>query len=196
MVRRGLAIGFLALFCAASALAQEAPPASPKITLDTTMGAVTIELDPVGAPKTSAHMLKLFKSKHYVGTQIIRVEPGFLIQFGDWDANLKYRVPPVGPVELETANNRHARGAVALARLDDPNSGRSSFYVDLADNPHLNAKPDAPPNTTGYAVFGRVVAGMDVLDAIAQVERAGADVGPFPGKLPKTPIVINSVKVE
>ena len=103
--------------------------------------------------------------------------------------------PHTGPVQLETATTHHQRGAVALAHGDDPNSGNSSWYFDLADNTSLNAKPDAAPNTTGYAVFGQVTAGMDVLDRIAAVELDPTR-GPFPGKLPKTPIVITAVKVE
>lgn len=201
MLRRTV-LAILAVAFAGAASAQEsaappaaAPPAPPRVTLTTTMGAITIELDTVGAPQTSAHMLRLFKSRHYVGAAIFRVEPGFLIQLGDLDRNLAYRVPPVGTVPLETATNRHARGGVALAHGDDPNSGRSSFYFELADNAHLNADPNAPPNTTGYAVFGKVVAGMDVLDRIGAVERDPAR-GPFPGKLPATPIVITAVRVE
>lgn len=191
MLRRVLLVISLLLF--GTAHAAEAPP--PRVTLETTMGAITFELDPIGAPKTSAHMLKLFRSKHYVGAAIFRVEPGYLIQLGDLDKTLTYRRPPAGTVPLETATNKHARGAVALARGDDPGSGQSSFYFDLAENANLNADPKAAPNTTGYAVFGKVVAGMDVLDAIAKVELDPVK-GPFPGKLPKTPIVVTAVKVE
>lgn len=202
MLRRAVlaAMSVLALAGAASAQAPQTPPepqtppALPRVTFETTMGAITIELDTIGAPRTAAHMLRLFRSRHYVGAAIFRVEPNFLIQLGDLDRNLVYRQPPVGTVPLETATNRHKRGGVALAHGDDPNSGRSSFYFELADNPHLNADPNAPPNTTGYAVFGQVVEGIEVLDAIARVER-DPERGPFPGKLPKTPIVITAVKV-
>ena len=141
-------------------------------------------------------MLRLFRTRHYVGAGIFRVEPGFLIQLGDLDRNLVYRQPPyTATVPLETENNRHVRGGVALAHGDDPDSGRSSFYFELADNPHLNATPGAAANTTGFAVFGKVVAGMDVLDRIAAVALDPAK-GPFPGKLPATPIVITAVRVE
>lgn len=199
MLRRAILSACLALALAGAASAQEttpptAPPA-PRVTLETTMGAITFELDTVGAPLTSAHMLRLFKTRHYVGASIFRVEPGFVIQLGDLDANLVYRQPPyTATVPLETATNRHFRGAVALAHGDDPNSGRSSFYFDLAANPNLNATPGAAPNTTGFAVFGKVVEGMDVLDRIAAVELDPTK-GPFPGKLPKTPIVITAVRV-
>ena len=198
MLRRAVLSAAFALAFMGAAQAQEtpAPPPAPRVTFETTMGAVTIEMDTVGAPRTSAHMLRLFKTRHYVGAAIFRVEPDFLIQLGDLDTNLVYRHPPYpATVPLETATNKHMRGGVALAHGDDPNSGRSSFYFELADNPHLNATPGAAPNTTGYAVFARVVEGMDVLDRIAQVERDPAK-GPFPGMLPKTPIVITRVTVK
>lgn len=172
-----------------------APP--PRVTLTTTLGVIEITLDPVGAPKTSAHMLRLFQSGHYVGKAVYRIEPGFLIQLGDLDASLTHHWPPAPyvpgtTVELETANNRHGRGTVSLARAEDPGSGMSTFYFDLADNSSLNATPGAPPDTTGYATFGRVTAGMEVLDAIAAVPLAPTG-GPFPGRAPVTPIIIVSV---
>ncbi len=195
MLRRAVLIAGLAVALAGTAAAQT--PSPPRVTFETTMGAITVTLDPVGAPKTTAHMLRLFRSRHYVGAAIFRVEPGFLIQLGDLDANLTYRPPPpgTGTVALETATNRHGRGRVALAHGDDPNSGSTSFYFELADNAHLNADPAAPPNTTGYAVFGEVTAGMDVLDRMAAVARDPVK-GPFPGKLPVTPIVVTAVRVE
>lgn len=202
MLRRAFAAALMACALMGVASAQDAvsppeppaPPPPPRVLIETTMGAVTIELDPVGAPKTTEHMLRLFRSRHYVGASLYRVDPGFLIQLGDLDARLTYRRPPVGRVPLETQNNRHARGTVALARATDPNSGQSTFYFDLAANEHLNADPNAAPNTTGYAVFGKVVEGMEVLDAIAGVELAATG-GPFPGKLPKTPITVTRVRV-
>lgn len=200
MDRRAVLLTIAGAGVAGSALGQTPDPqqpAAPKVTLTTTMGVIEITLDPVGAPLTSAHMLKLFQSGHYVGKAIYRIEPGFIIQMGDLDADWKHHWPPAPwvagtTVPLETANNRHARGTVSLARADDPNSGMSTFYFDLADNTSLNATPGAPPNTTGYATFGRVSAGMEVLDAIAAVPRAPTG-GPFPGKAPVTPITIVSV---
>lgn len=176
------------------------PAPSPKVTLTTTMGVIEITLDNWGAPKTAAHMLRLFQSTHYVGAAIYRIEPGFLIQLGDLDATWKHRWPPapIAPnttVQLETTNSSHSRGTVSLARADDPNSGQSTFYFDLGDNTSLNATPGAPPNTTGYATFGRVTAGMEVLDAIAAVPRAPSG-GPFPGKAPLVPITILSVRTD
>jgi cyclophilin family peptidyl-prolyl cis-trans isomerase len=168
---------------------------APKVFLTTTMGEIEITLDPVGAPKTSAHMLKMFQTNHFIGAAFFRIEPGFIIQIGDLDAQFKGRYPPLSPVELETATNKHAKGAVALARSDALNSGHSSFYFDLADNPYLNADPKAPPNTTGFAVFGRVTAGWDVVEAMAKVELAPTG-GPFPGKAPVVPIVITAIRTD
>ncbi len=191
------------LMLAGTALAQtpvpSAPPPAPKVTLTTTMGVIEITLDPVGAPKTSAHMLRLFQSTHYVGAAVYRIEPGFVIQLGDLDSSWKHRWAPgdlMGKtVELETANNRHGRGTVSLARADDPSSGMSTFYFDLGENSSLNATGGARPNTTGYATFGRVSAGMEVLDAIAAAPRAVAG-GPFPGKAPLVPITITAVRTD
>ena len=219
MKRRTILLSAAGLMVPAGAHAQGAPPPPPadtsrrpvaatapagqpppRVTLTTTMGVIEITLDPVGAPRTSAHMLRLFQSGHYVGAAVYRIEPGFIIQLGDLDASWTHRwpPPPLVPgttVELETENNRHARGTVSLARGEDPNSGMSTFYFDLAENSSLNATPGAPPNTTGYATFGRVTAGMEVLDAIEAVPRAPTG-GPFPGKAPATPIVILSVTTD
>lgn len=166
----------------------------PEVTLQTTMGDIVVTLDTVGAPKTAAHFLGLVKAGYYDGVSFYRIEPGFIVQLGDLDGTYQYRAPPLPPVELETATNRHVRGAVALARADEPGSGHSTFYIDLADNPHLNATEGAAPNTTGYAVFGHVTSGMEVAEAIAKVELA-PEGGPFPGKLPKAPVLVTKATV-
>jgi peptidyl-prolyl cis-trans isomerase A (cyclophilin A) len=166
----------------------------PKVTLQTTLGEIVVTLDTVGAPKTAAQFLGLVKSGHYNGALVYRVEPGFVAQFGDVDPKLKYRQPKLPPVALETANNKHAKGALAMARGDDPNSGQSTIYFDLGENTGLGADPAAPPNTTGYAVFAHVTSGMDVLEAMGATELQ-AEGGPFPGKLPKTPIIITKATV-
>ena len=192
-MKRFLAIAALALGLSAPALAQEttAPPqpAGPVVTLQTTMGEIQITLDPVGAPKTAAHFRGLVEKKYFNGAAVYRIEPGFVVQLGDLDAKLQYREPPLPHVPLETATNKHSRGAVAFAHADDPDSGHGTFYFDLSENSGLDATPGAPPNTTGYAVFGQVTAGMEVVDAIAAVELA-PEGGPFPGKLPKEPVVV------
>ena len=189
------------LALAGAATAQETAPQSkatkwvgPEVVLQTTMGDIVITLDTVGAPKTSAQFLKLVKGGHYNGAAFYRIEPGFLIQLGDLDAKYQYRSPQRPTVPLETETNKHAPGAVGLAHGDDPNSGQSTFYIDLGENAGLNATPGAPPNTTGFAAFGHVTAGMNVAEAIAGVELA-PDGGPFPGKLPKVPVVVTKALV-
>jgi peptidyl-prolyl cis-trans isomerase A (cyclophilin A) len=169
--------------------------AGPEVTLHTSKGDIVITLDTVGAPKTAQHFLAIVKSGHYTGKVFYRIEKGSLIQLGDYDANGAYRRAQRPNVPLETAANKHVRGAVALARGDEPNSGGSTFYIDLAANESHNAEPGAPPNTTGYAVFGHVTSGMSVVSAIGAAEldpRAG---GPFPGKSPKVAIVITKAEV-
>jgi cyclophilin family peptidyl-prolyl cis-trans isomerase len=177
-------------------IAPEAPRwTGPQVTVKTTMGDFVITLDTIGAPKTAAQFLRLVRAGHYNGARWFRIEPGFLIQIGDEDATGKYRPPPVYPrLPLETATNKHEKYAVAMANAEPKTPGRSSWYVDLAENSGLNAKEGAPLNTTGFAVFGHVTAGVDVVDKIGAVERLPKG-GPFPGKLPKTPVIVKSAVV-
>lgn len=201
-MKRFLTLTLAAAALAGTALAQEpdaapvAPPdpAGPVVTLHTTMGDIEITLDPVGAPKTAAHFQALVEKQYYDGAAVYRIEPGFVVQLGDLDKDLKYRHPPLPNIPLETENNRHSRGAVAMARGEETDSGNSVFYFDLSENAGLGATPGAPPNTTGYAVFGKVTSGMEIVDAIAAVELA-PEGGPFPGKLPKQPIVVTKAVV-
>ncbi len=100
--------------------------AGPEVTLQTSMGDIVVVLDTAGAPKTSAQFLKLVRNGHYNGSAFYRIEKDFVIQFGDLDAKLKYRPANVANVPLETANNKHSRGALSLARADEPGSRPSS----------------------------------------------------------------------
>ena len=196
-MKRILAMAIVGLALAGGARAQDAPApqwSGPEVTLQTTLGDIVITLDTIGAPKTAQQFLTLVKRGYYDGIAVYRIEPGFVVQMGDLDAKLEYRDPKLPPVALETQANRHVRGAVAMARADDPGSGLATFYIDMADNPHLNASPDAPPNTTGYAAFGHVTSGMAVAEAIEKVELA-PEGGPFPGKLPKTPVIVTRALV-
>jgi cyclophilin family peptidyl-prolyl cis-trans isomerase len=198
-MQRFLAAAALVFGLAGAALAQEAaqlaaPPTGAVIMLHTTMGDIEVTLDPADAPKTAAQFLQLTKNGYFNGASVYRIEPGFVIQFGDLDANLQYRDPKLPGVPLETEHNRHSRGALSFARGDDPNSGESVIFISLAQNSGLDATPGAAPNTTGYAVFAHVSAGMNVVDAIAASELA-PEGGPFPGKLPKTPVIITTAEV-
>lgn len=202
MIRAMIVAGLVLAFAGAASaqVAPAAPPATapemngPQITLQTSMGDITIVLDTVGAPVTAAHFLKNVIAKHYDGAAFYRIEPGFLIQLGDSDAKGVYRKPKFPPIPLESATTKHSKYALGLAHGDDPNSGQTTFYIDLADNPHLNATEGAAPNTTGFTAFGKVIAGFDVVEAIAAVERA-PEGGPFPGKLPLIPVFIKKAVV-
>jgi cyclophilin family peptidyl-prolyl cis-trans isomerase len=191
-----------AAFGISAALAQTAPPPGvasmavppPQARVETSLGAFTIALDPARAPRAVANFIAYACAGHYDGTIIYRVVPGFVIQMGSFEPSGISR-PVRAPVPLESANGlKNMRGSVALARQSDPASATAEFFVNLADNPDLDAKPGAAPNTTGYTVFGRVSGGMDVVDKIAAVPLGGQ--GPFPpGATPAKPVMIRKVTV-
>jgi cyclophilin family peptidyl-prolyl cis-trans isomerase len=164
----------------------------PQLLISTSMGDITLQLDSVRAPISVANVLRYVKEKHYDNTAFYRVAKGFVIQMGSFDANGKGRGIHPGPVPLEANNSlSNLRGTVALGRADAPDSATAEFYINLADNTPLDHKADDPGNTTGYAVFGQVVSGMDVVDAIGQVPTG--DNGPMPGQAPVTPIIVKKV---
>ena len=154
----------------------------PQLLIQSSMGNITLQLDAVRAPKTVEHMLRYVKAKHYDGTVFYRVVKDALIQMGSWDA--KGRGPP-GPAgsscrwrSITAFSN--VRGTVGLARGEEPDSGGADFFINVGDEFPLDAAKDVPGNTTGYAVFGKVIGGMDVVDAINKVTTGGdrADAGP------------------
>lgn len=168
------------------------PMTGPKILISTSMGDITVQLDAVRAPKSIANVLRYVKEKHYDGTAFYRVAHGFVIQMGSWDAKGKGHGIHPGPVPLEADNGlSNLRGSLALGRGEEPDSATAEFFINLADNTPLDHKPGDPGNTTGYAVFGQVIAGMDVVDAIGAVPTG--DGGPMPGQWPLTPVVVKKV---
>jgi cyclophilin family peptidyl-prolyl cis-trans isomerase len=169
-------------------------PVPPQARVDTSLGSFTIQLDPMHAPKSVANFIAYAREGHYDGTIIYRVAPGFVIQMGSFEPSGASR-PVRAPIPLESANGlKNLRDSVAMARKGDPNSATAEFFVDLADNPDLDPRPGAAPNTTGYAVFGHVNDGMDVVDRIASVQLGGQ--GPFPpSATPVTPVIIKKVTV-
>ena len=165
----------------------------PRILISTSMGDITLQLDSVRAPKSVDNILRYVKKKHYDGTAFYRVAKGFVIQMGSWDANGKGRGIIPGPVPLEANNGlSNLRGSVAFGRGDAPDSASADFFINLADNIPLDHKPDDAGNTTGYAVFGQVESGMDVVDAIGNVP-TGNGKGPMPTQEPVTPIIVKKV---
>ena len=167
--------------------------AGPRVLVSTSMGDITLQIDPAHAPITSANFLRYVTEGHYDGTVIYRVVPGFVIQAGSYDADIHYRSVHEN-IPLEANNGlKNLRGTIAMAREDEPNTANAEFFINLADNADLDHHPDDPHNTTGYAVFGKVVGGMDVVDKIAAVPLG--DHGPVPGAAPVDPVVIQSVTV-
>jgi len=181
-----------ALLAAAGASAQV-------VKLQTTEGDIRIELNAEKAPKTVANFLQYVKSGHYNGVVFHRVIDGFMIQTGGYDAKLAQRPnqmlqprPTKPPIPLESHNGlSNVRGSVAMARTNDPNSATAQFFINVNDNLALDGQPDNP--ATGYAVFGQVVEGMDVVDKIRT-----APVSPYQmhQHLPVNAIIINKALVE
>ncbi|HRC87071.1 MAG TPA: peptidylprolyl isomerase [Thermoanaerobaculia bacterium] len=173
---------------AAGQAAEKAPAANPKVVFHTNKGDITIELDPAKAPKTVENFLAYTQSGHYDGTIFHRVIPGFVIQGGGFTAEMdqKQTKPPI----VNEASNglKNVRGSLSMARTSDPNSATSQFFVNLVDNKSLDAAPGNP----GYAVFGHVVAGLEVVDAIAKV--ATGTRGPFQN-VPLEPVVVKKAEV-
>ncbi|MEO8300850.1 MAG: peptidylprolyl isomerase [Rhizomicrobium sp.] len=168
------------------------PMTGPRLLISTSMGDITLQLDSVRAPKSVANILRYVREKHYDNTAFYRVAKDFVVQMGSWDAAGKPRGIHPGPVPLEANNGlSNLRGAAAMARAEEPDSASAEFFISVADNSRLDHKPDDPGNTTGYAVFGQVTSGMEVVDAMSQVPTG--DNGPMPGQAPVTPIIVKKV---
>ena len=181
-------LGALALVFVAGALPRAAEAQTVRVTTD--MGSFTIEMQPDRAPLTVANFLRYVNEGFYTGTLFHRVVGGFVVQGGGHSATDMKLKPTHDPVFNESGNGlQNKRGTVGLARSALPHSGNTQFYVNLADNPEL----DPLPTRWGYAVFGRVTEGMDVLDKIGVV--ATGAVGPFKSEAPLKPIVIQKVEL-
>jgi peptidyl-prolyl cis-trans isomerase A (cyclophilin A) len=166
------------------------PMTGPKLLVSTSMGDITLQLDAVRAPKSVANVLRYVREKHYDGTAMYRVVRGFVDQMGSFDAKGQGRGIDPGGVKLEADNGlKNVRGAVALAHGDDPNSASADFFIDVADLPSL----DKSDTSVGYAVFGQVADGMDVVDKINLVPVG--DNGPMKGQAPVDPILITKVSI-
>jgi cyclophilin family peptidyl-prolyl cis-trans isomerase len=169
------------------------------VTLGTSLGELKIEMDSNKAPKTVKHMKELFEFGHYLGAGIFRVGQGHAIQIGDFDCDLYYRTPPGGPIELESEGAQHIRGTVGLNRGEDLDSGHSTFFINMINNFHLNPSKRTDPNTTGYAVFGRIVEGLDILDAMVKSKKSPSlspDGTPCIEDAEKYPVVVTSILVQ
>ena len=173
-----------------AAEATKAKPVSVKIV--TNMGAITVELDAGKAPKTVENFLSYVKSGFYNGTIFHRVIPGFMIQGGGFTPDFRQK-PTKAPIVNEANNGlSNLRGTIAMARTSFPNSATSQFFINVADNKFLDYS--APTmRGAGYAVFGHVTSGMNVVDQIVSTPTSAA--GPFPQDVPKKTVLIESIKV-
>jgi peptidyl-prolyl cis-trans isomerase B (cyclophilin B) len=143
---------------------------NPIVLFDTTMGQIKIELDMQNAPNTSENFLGYVDDGYFVDTTFHRVIPGFMIQGGGITEDMQDKPSKRAPIQNEANNGlKNDRGTLAMARTGDPHSATSQFFINLTDNGFLNFTAESMQGW-GYAVFGRVVDGMDVVDAIAAVQ--------------------------
>jgi peptidylprolyl isomerase/peptidyl-prolyl cis-trans isomerase B (cyclophilin B) len=166
-------------------------PANPRVLIETSKGAITVELFPGNAPKSVENFLGYVDGGFYDGTVFHRVIPGFMIQGGGMlpDLSEKARGTPI-PNEADNGL-RNLRGTLAMARTGDPHSATSQFFINVADNYFLNHRGKSVEGW-GYAVFGQVIDGMDVVDAIVAVPRGRRD--PH-DDVPREPVVMQRVSV-
>ncbi|MFA5239733.1 MAG: peptidylprolyl isomerase [Phycisphaerae bacterium] len=184
-----LSVTFLTVVTAKTEGAKQVDAKPKKVKLETTMGDIVIELDAKAAPVTVKNFLAYTEEGFFDGTIFHRVIPNFMIQGGGFTSDMaeKETHPPI----INEANNglKNDRGTIAMARTNDPDSATSQFFINHQKNDFLNY---AGPGKPGYAVFGKVVDGLETVDKIAAV--ATGQKGPH-GDVPVEPIVIKSAKV-
>nr|WP_272866933.1 peptidylprolyl isomerase [Halothiobacillus neapolitanus] len=162
------------------------------VKIVTNMGAITVEMDADKAPKTVENFLSYVKSGFYNDTIFHRVIPGFMIQGGGFTPDFRQK-PTQAPIANEANNGlSNRRGTIAMARTSDPNSATAQFFINVADNKFLDYSGPSMRGA-GYAVFGHVTSGMDVVDKIVSTPTGAA--GPFPQDVPKKTVLIESIKV-
>ena len=170
-----------------AASAADKIPAHPHIQIETTMGNIRLELDGRRAPITVAHILQLIDSGYYDGTIFHRVIPGFMAQAGGFTPDLK-RKETDASISNESGNGlENLRGTIAMARLGDPHTANAQFFINVDDNASL----DPQATRWGYAVFGYVIEGMDVVDRIVATKTGPA--GKFKSDVPVVPVIINKM---
>jgi len=178
-------LGLLALSAALSCalfLPLAHAQSAPKVTLETSMGTVVVQLDPTKAPLSVSNFLQYVNDGHYNGTVFHRIIPNFMVQGGGFTADNRQK-PTRAPIAIESNNGlKNNRGTIAMARTNDPNSATAQFFINVVDNDFLNYRA---PTTQGYgyAVFGQVISGMDVVDKIRATPTGAQD-------RPLTPVTI------
>ena len=161
------------------------------VEMHTSKGLITLELDAEKAPVTVANFIEYVKSGHFDGTIFHRVIPGFVIQGGGMESGMKEK-PTQPPIENEADNGlKNVTGSICMARTNDPHSATSQFFINLKDNQFLDHSGKNPQGW-GYAVFGQVTDGMDVVEAIAAVQTGNAG---FHQDVPVEDIVVETVTI-
>ena len=160
-----------------------------QVRFQSTLGNFVVELYPAKAPKTVQNFVQYAQDKHFDGTIFHRVIDGFMVQGGGFTADMAQK-PTRAPILLEIDRSlKNERGTIAMARTGNPNSATAQFFINLVDNSNLNAPQ---PDGYGYAVFGKVISGMETIDAIRSV--ATRNQNGFQN-VPATPITINTATV-
>ncbi|WP_129125162.1 peptidylprolyl isomerase [Geomonas oryzae] len=191
MLKRFIHALVLGLFLAGGAMAAEAK--NPVVLIETNQGNVKVELFQKEAPISVKNFLDYAKSGFYKGTIFHRVIPGFMIQGGGFTQDLEQKQTKA-PIKNEAANGlKNERGTLAMARTNVVDSATAQFFINVVNNDFLNHRPTAGPMGYGYAVFGKVVEGMDVVDKIAAT-RTGIGSNGMPD-VPVQPMVIKDMKV-
>ena len=172
----------------ATAAGSGALAADPQVDLKTNVGTIRIELHPARAPKTVENFLQYVKDGHFNGTIFHRVIDNFMIQGGGFDKSYKQK-PTRAPIENEAKNGlKNDLGTIAMARTSAPHSASSQFFINGKNNDFLNAAN--AQDGWGYAVFGKVVSGMDVVTKMSKMPTGSG--GPFPTDVPREMVIIES----
>jgi cyclophilin family peptidyl-prolyl cis-trans isomerase len=186
----------VSLFMLSVASAQAADPSpkssptkNPSVLIKTSLGDITVELDQLQAPISTKNFLDYVDAKFYDGTIFHRVIPGFMIQGGGFTPNMQQKTTKA-PIKNEAGNGlKNLTGTIAMARTGIVDSATSQFFINVADNAQLNHRDESPAGF-GYAVFGKVTAGMDIVKKIEVVKTTAR---PPHQNVPETPVVIESV---
>jgi cyclophilin family peptidyl-prolyl cis-trans isomerase len=187
---RSLALGLVMALSSGLTFADDTKP---RVRLSTNLGDIVLELNPAKAPKSVDNFLAYVRDGSYNGTIFHRVIDGFMIQGGGFGQDFQKR-PGHSPIQNEANNGlKNLHGTVAMARTNDPHSATQQFFINVADNGFLDHS-SATSRGWGYAVFGKVIEGMEVVDKIRRTPTGSG--GPFPKDVPLTPVVIEKVTLE
>jgi cyclophilin family peptidyl-prolyl cis-trans isomerase len=187
MMGKFIVLGLIVLF--GLAVIPQSSEANPKVLMKTSMGDITLELNPDKAPISTKNFLKYVNSGHYNGTIFHRVMETFMIQGGGFDKDMNKKGKTDAPIKNEAGNGlSNDRGTVAMARTNVVDSATDQFFINVVDNAFLNHK-DTSDRGFGYAVFGKVISGMDVVDKIKGVATGNHG---YHQNVPTTPVIIES----